>query len=534
MTHSLLSRRNIRYQGLASALLFAVSTAFISATEAPLSVTSVTASANDGNVPANTLDGNLATRWSAQGDGQWILYDLGSSKIVQSVAIAWHQGNVRTFKFDIRASADGTNWTVVYTGSSGGKSLALETYDVIDTAARYVSIVGHGNSVNAWNSITETSILGTLPATTPTTDETLLDVAAVSASANDGNVPANTLDGSLATRWSAQGDGQWILFDLGASQTVKSVDIAWHQGNTRVSKFDIRTSADGSAWTLVHSGLSSGKTLALETYDVADTTARYVSIIGHGNTVNAWNSITEVELYGAATTTVTVTNTLPPATVTLPCDVLNLTNWKLTLPVNTSHAGSPDEYLQPELAGFQSAEFFHLNTNKCGVVFKANCGGATTSGSGYPRSELREMCNNGLTEASWSTTSGTHTMIITQAITHLPVVKPHVVAGQIHNASDDVIVFRLEGQTLFVDENGKTGPVLTNQYNLGDIFTVAFVVRNGAVECYYNGKYIYSYPSKQTGCYFKAGVYTQSNCTKGDVASAYGEVTIYGLSVTHQ
>ena len=33
---------------------------------------SVVASADDGNVPGNTIDNDLATRWSALGDGQWI------------------------------------------------------------------------------------------------------------------------------------------------------------------------------------------------------------------------------------------------------------------------------------------------------------------------------------------------------------------------------------------------------------------------------------------------------------------------------
>src|SRR5690348_14520945 len=44
----------------------------------PLSVGAVSASTDDGNIPQNTLDNNLATRWSAQGDGQWIQYDLGT------------------------------------------------------------------------------------------------------------------------------------------------------------------------------------------------------------------------------------------------------------------------------------------------------------------------------------------------------------------------------------------------------------------------------------------------------------------------
>ena len=46
----------------------------------------VTASTHDGNVPANTVDNNLNTRWSAEGDNQWIAYDLGSARTVGYLA----------------------------------------------------------------------------------------------------------------------------------------------------------------------------------------------------------------------------------------------------------------------------------------------------------------------------------------------------------------------------------------------------------------------------------------------------------------
>jgi hypothetical protein len=229
---------------------------------------------------------------------------------------------------------------------------------------------------------------------------------------------------------------------------------------------------------------------------------------------------------------IVVTNAPPGPT--LPSRLLNLTNWKITLPIETSHAGNPDEIKQPELDGFEHQEYFHVTGARDGVLFKAHCGGATTSGSGYPRSELREMTNNGRDHASWSTTMGTHTMEIRQAITHLPVAKPHVVAGQIHDANDDVIVFRLEGSKLFIDENGNDGPVLTTNYRLGDIFTVKFVARNRGVDCYFNGQFIYTYAVSTSGCYFKAGCYTQSNTSRGDAPTAYGEVIIYDLSVTHE
>src|SRR2546429_509031 len=58
--------------------------------------TSVTASTDDGNVPANTVDGSLTTRWSGSGDGQWINYDIGSTQSVGSIKIAFYKGTDRT------------------------------------------------------------------------------------------------------------------------------------------------------------------------------------------------------------------------------------------------------------------------------------------------------------------------------------------------------------------------------------------------------------------------------------------------------
>src|SRR5213076_2665716 len=85
-------------------------------------------------------------------------------------------------------------------------------------------------------------------------DLTPFPVASVVASANDGNLPQNTLDNTLATRWSAQGDGQWIRYDLGGLAAIDHVDIAWYLGDTRVSSFDIQVSLDTVTWTKVFSG----------------------------------------------------------------------------------------------------------------------------------------------------------------------------------------------------------------------------------------------------------------------------------------
>jgi endoglucanase len=119
----------------------------------------------------------------------------------------------------------------------------------------------------------------------------------VTASSNDGNVPANVLDNNLNTRWSASGDGQWIQFCLNTPTTVSGVQIAFYQGNARSSIFDLQTSDDGLAFTTVASNVhSSGTSLNLETFSFTPRTAKYVRILGHGNSVNAWNSYTEVKI----------------------------------------------------------------------------------------------------------------------------------------------------------------------------------------------------------------------------------------------
>lgn len=123
-------------------------------------------------------------------------------------------------------------------------------------------------------------------------------VTASSFEAGTTNFPANTLDGNLNSRWSAAGDGQWLTYDLGRYDLVESVDIAFHQGNTRVAIFDVLLSNDGLAWrTALASNVSSGTTLALQNFDFADWPARYVRLVGHGNSVNNFNSFTEVVIH---------------------------------------------------------------------------------------------------------------------------------------------------------------------------------------------------------------------------------------------
>lgn len=131
-----------------------------------------------------------------------------------------------------------------------------------------------------------------------------IPASAVTASADDGNgnVAANTVDGSLLTRWSASGDGQWIRYDLGGTKTVAYIRLAPYNGSLRVFTFDVQRSSDGVSWSTVAAGLKTALNNDLQTFDFTDVSTRYVRLVGHMNSVSSWNAYTEVEVWLAGTT----------------------------------------------------------------------------------------------------------------------------------------------------------------------------------------------------------------------------------------
>ncbi|HTK61246.1 MAG TPA: polysaccharide lyase family 7 protein [Pseudonocardia sp.] len=217
-----------------------------------------------------------------------------------------------------------------------------------------------------------------------------------------------------------------------------------------------------------------------------------------------------------------------------PAQVLDLTGWKVTMPTGSDE--KPKEVEQPELATFDETPWFQPTQGCQGVAFRAPVNGITTSGSHYPRSELREMGPDG-EPASWSSDSGTHTFVVDEAFTALPQGRPNLVGAQIHDDSDDVSVFRLEGSDLYITKGSDPHyKLVTGDYVLGTRFEAKFVVHDDTVRAYYNGTLQATFPASFSDAYFKAGAYTQANCEEDGVpcsSSNYGETTIYRLAVNH-
>lgn len=129
----------------------------------------------------------------------------------------------------------------------------------------------------------------------------LIAPISVTASGDDGNVAENTLDNDLNTRWSAQGDGQWIQYEFDSLKCLSNLLIAFYDGDSRATNIVIATSTDGNSWNEVFNGTSSGTTTEMESFNsMSGTSARFLRITGYGNDRNSWNSITEVDIYECA------------------------------------------------------------------------------------------------------------------------------------------------------------------------------------------------------------------------------------------
>lgn len=207
----------------------------------------------------------------------------------------------------------------------------------------------------------------------------------------------------------------------------------------------------------------------------------------------------------------------------LPADLIDLTAWKFT---NDRNVQTTD----PALLTYTDADYYV----RAAVVFRAHCGGVPVPGSKYARAEYREMNPpSGSTPASWSTTTGVHTMTLRQRVTKLPPVKPEVVCGQIHNTDPQVLV-TLYG-TLLTVRFYQLGFNITldGNYRTGTWMDLVITASGGYVDVVYNGVPKAHVATDIGGCYFKAGCYVQSNASTGDTAGSFGEVEIVSLVISH-
>lgn len=385
----------------------------------------------------------------------------------------------------------------------------------------------------------------------------------VTANGDDGNVPANTIDGSLTTRWSSNGaTGKYITYDLGSAKTINSLKIAWYKGNERKTYFQISAGTSLSNLVTVYDAKtsgSSGNASSFESYVLSSTSsARYVRISCFGNNSNTWNSINETEIYSG---TDGGTDPEVPSNPSNPTSVLGITSstWKIN-----SFRGTPGSsaVYYDDITTASGVTFNTYNdpnyfyTDGSWTYFKCYRGLGTSSNSSNPRVELRELING--SSANWNGSSGTHTMTWTVKVDKLPKGESGTTGtlcfGQIHgpetNSSgvevDDIIRVQFDGLANqstgsvklkisgYITEKVLGGSKSFTGYSLGTTYTFTIKYTGGKVYLYNGSALVFSQAMNTSteGNYFKVGNYLQS--VKGQsYDGSFGLVAIKNLSVTH-
>lgn len=105
-----------------------------------------------------------------------------------------------------------------------------------------------------------------------------------------------------------------------------------------------------------------------------------------------------------------------------PGQLFNLSNWDLQLPVSNGNGGVV-VISQPALASYTSEYFYTNASDGNSMTFWAPINGAHTSGSSYPRSELRELIDFNY--------SGTHILSVNMTVFEVPP-NGKITIGQAH------------------------------------------------------------------------------------------------------
>ena len=245
----------------------------------------------NGNTAANAVDGNTGTRWESQySDPQWLQVDLGSTQTICQVSLNWETASGKAYQ--IQTSPDGTNWTSIYTtttGPGGNETLSATG------SGRYIRMNGTARNTGYGYSLWEFAVYGPAGGNGGTcgTTNAALHQPATSSTANGGNTAANAVDGNTGTRWeSAFSDPQWLQVDLGSSQNICQVVLNWETASGKA--YQIQTSPDGTNWTPIYTTTTGpGGTETLN----ATGTGRYIRMNGTTRNTGYGYSLWEFQVF---------------------------------------------------------------------------------------------------------------------------------------------------------------------------------------------------------------------------------------------
>jgi hypothetical protein len=116
--------------------------------------------------------------------------------------------------------------------------------------------------------------------------------------------PVNILDGNTKTKWSSSGDNNWLIAKFAEPFKISHFEMAFLHEQNYSSYFDIYASKDHLIWEPVLTRATSCSfTGDKQIFNVQDlnknTEYLYVKYVGHGNSLNSWNYISKLKIFGS-------------------------------------------------------------------------------------------------------------------------------------------------------------------------------------------------------------------------------------------
>ncbi len=321
------------------------------------------------------VDGNTGTRWSsAFSDPQWIRIDLGTTTTIGTVTLRWEAAYGRSFQ--IQTSPDATNWTSIYSTTTGTGGVQTLT---VSGSGRYIRMYGTARGTGYGYSLWEFEVYGSSgPTNTPTrtytpsrtntpstptntrtptktstigtcgtTNIALNKPATSSSNENTSMTPNLAVDGNTGTRWSsAFSDPQWIQIDLGTSQNICRVRLLWEAAYGR--SYQIQVSDNTTSWTTIYTTTTGDG--GTDDLTGLSGSGRYIRMYGTVRALPYGYSLWEFEVYSGTGPTATFTYT-PTRTSTGVTPSFTPTRTNTATPTVTG-TGNPPACNQPNVPDF--------------------------------------------------------------------------------------------------------------------------------------------------------------------------------------
>jgi Ca2+-binding RTX toxin-like protein len=226
----------------------------------------------------------------------------------------------------------------------------------------------------------------------------------------------------------------------------------------------------------------------------------------------------------------------------------DLSNWKITLPVDANGGISGSAMEVKNLSTYQNSKYFYTAADGA-MTFVAAVDGATTSGSSYARSELREM--NGTANAAWNLKTGgfMSATLEVDAAPNRDGMGGRIIVGQIHGQDDELVRLYWEnGKLYFANDHAGSSNSETKFYfvnasgqqpsvSLDERFSYTINAKGDTLEVtvFADGQVYKSVSAinsvwQSDTFYFKAGAYLGANETNG---TGYGQTSFYALNFNH-